>query len=141
MGFHCGTVKSTAGMPFSWGPKRDVVGELVNAMRAAGLHYGVNNHSMEHLTFISPPGGPTDLDDPGYADFYRMDRSPEATRTFLAEWVKKNYELIDQYKPDLLWFDNGINPRVLDPLKLEVAAYYYNRAVQWGQAGFDCQQV
>ena len=42
-------------------------------------------------------------------------------------------ELIDQYQPDLLWFDNGIDIRYLDPLKLRVAAYYYNRAKAWGK--------
>ena len=45
--------------------------------------------------------------------------------------MKKNIELIDQYQPDVMWFDNGVNSRVLDPLKLKVAAYYYNRALQW----------
>lgn len=117
------------------GPRRDLVGELVKALRQQGLHYGVDNHSIEHFTFIDrPPGGiPTDLDDPAYADFYWMDRSPEALRRFLTLWLEKNYELIDKYQPDLLWFDNGINPRVLDPLKLAVAAYYYNRARSWGK--------
>ena len=117
------------------GPKRDLVGELVTALRAHGLRYGVDNHSIEHFTFIDrPPGGiPTDLDDPDNADFYWMDRSPGALQRFLTLWVEKNYELIDKYQPDLLWFDNGINPRVLDPLKLEVAAYYYNRASTWGK--------
>jgi alpha-L-fucosidase len=117
------------------GPKRDLVGELVAALRREGLHYGVDNHSIEHFTFIDrPPGGiPTDLDDPNYADFYWMDRRPEALQRFLTLWVEKNYELIDKYHPDLLWFDNGINPRVLDPLKLRVAAYYYNRARAWGK--------
>jgi alpha-L-fucosidase len=33
----------------------------------------------------------------------------------------------------MLWFDNGANLRLLDPLKLRVAAYYYNRARQWGK--------
>jgi alpha-L-fucosidase len=45
--------------------------------------------------------------------------------------VKKNIELIDQYQPDVMWFDNGVNSRTLDPLKMKVAAYYYNRALQW----------
>jgi alpha-L-fucosidase len=40
-------------------------------------------------------------------------------------------ELIDQYQPDIFWYDNGINSRDYDPLKLKVAAYYYNRALQW----------
>jgi alpha-L-fucosidase len=39
--------------------------------------------------------------------------------------------LIDSYHPDLLYFDNGINPRVLDPLKQKLAAYYFNQALTW----------
>jgi alpha-L-fucosidase len=33
----------------------------------------------------------------------------------------------------MLWFDNGVDQRFLDPLKLWIAAYYYNRAAQWGK--------
>lgn len=52
---------------------------------------------------------------------------------FLSDWTLRNFELIDKYQPDLMWFDNGANLRVLDPLKLRVAAYYYNRARAWGK--------
>jgi alpha-L-fucosidase len=31
----------------------------------------------------------------------------------------------------MLWLDSGVNSRQLDPVKLRVAAYYYNRARQW----------
>ena len=31
------------------------------------------------------------------------------------------------------WFDNGVDQRFLDPLKLWFAAYYYNRAAEWGK--------
>ena len=41
--------------------------------------------------------------------------------------------MIDKYRPDMLWFDNGVDQRYLDPLKLWVAAYYYNRARAWGK--------
>jgi alpha-L-fucosidase len=52
----------------------------------------------------------------------------------LTDWVNRNLELIDKYQPDMLWFDNGVNHRYYDPLKLTVAAYYYNRAQSWGKA-------
>jgi alpha-L-fucosidase len=88
---------------------------------------------MEHFSFIKPaPGLKTDLADPEWADFYSVaDRSPEAYQRFLADWVARNKELIDKYQPDTLYFDNGVNARSLDPQKLEVAAYYYNRAAEW----------
>lgn len=117
------------------GPHRDLVGDLAKAVRKQGLKFGVSNHDMEHFTFIRPtPGLKTDLYDPKWAAFYSVaDRSPAACEKFLESWVAQNEELINQYRPDLLWFDNAVNPRRLDPLKLKVAAYYYNRAATWGK--------
>jgi alpha-L-fucosidase len=75
-----------------------------------------------------------DLYDPKWADFYNVaDRSDAACERFLTNWFARNVELIDKYQPDILWFDNGIDQRYLDPLKLRVAAYYYNRAREWGK--------
>jgi alpha-L-fucosidase len=119
------------------GPHRDIIGELAKATRAQGLRFGVTNHNIEHYTFIEtskfPEGMKTDLDAPGYEDFYWTKHNDERLKLFLANWVKKNIELIDQYHPDILWYDNGLNARAYDPLKLDVAAYYYNRARQWGK--------
>jgi alpha-L-fucosidase len=117
------------------GPKRDLIGELAVAVRRQGMKFGVTNHSMEHYTFIAPvaPATKTDLNLPEYADFYWVDHSDARLQKFFELWVAKDEELIDKYQPDVLWFDNGVNPRVLDPLKLKVAAYYYNRALQWGK--------
>lgn len=118
------------------GPKRDLIGDLGKAVRKQGLKFGVSNHRIEHFTFINPTKGlKTDLDDPACADFYSVsERSPAACERFLADWVARNFELIDQYQPDLIYFDNGVNARLYDPLKLKVAAYYYNRAAERGEA-------
>ena len=117
---------------YNMGPHRDLVGEMAVATRKAGLKFGICSHNMEHYTFVNPtPGLKTDVDDPKYADLYWHNRSDARLQEFLEDWVKKNIELIDQYRPDVMWFDNGVNSRVLDPLKLKVAAYYYNRALQW----------
>lgn len=116
------------------GPKRDLIGEMAAATRKAGLKFGVCNHSIEHYTFIRPtPGLQTDLDDPQFADFYWTTHSDARLRKFLEDWVAKSMELIDKYRPDILWYDNGVNARDYDPLKLKVAAYYYNRAKEWGK--------
>jgi alpha-L-fucosidase len=115
------------------GPRRDLIGDLGKAVRNRGLKFGVSHHGIEHFTFIQPTKGlATDLNDPAWAGFYSVaDRSEAACEKFLANWVAENVELMDQYQPDILWFDNGVNSRVFDPLKLKVAAYYYNRAVEW----------
>jgi alpha-L-fucosidase len=122
------------------GPRRDVVGELATAVRKRKMKFALSNHGIENFTFINPApaldatlkAASADLYDPRWRAFYNVaDRSAPAMAAFLTDWVERNIELIDRYRPDLLWFDNGVNLRVLDPLKLHVAAYYYNRAAAW----------
>lgn len=124
------------------GPKRDVIGELAKAVRKQGMKFGVANHGIENFQFINPPAelaekmraNKADLYDPAWADFYNVaDRSDAACERFLVNWYERNVELIDKYQPDLMYFDNGIDQRYLDPLKLSIAAYYYNRARSWGK--------
>jgi alpha-L-fucosidase len=122
------------------GPKRDLIGDLAKAVRAQGLKFGVSNHGIEAFQFVNPnkelaatlKEKQADLYDPKWAEFYHVaDRSDEACKRFLVNWAERNVELIDKYQPDMLWFDNGVDMRFIDPLKLWVAAYYYNRAVEW----------
>ncbi len=124
------------------GPKRDIIGELTAAARRQGLKVGVANHGIENFQFINPPRAlaekmkaeQSDLYDPKWADFYNYaDRSDAAMERFLVNWYERNVELIDKYQPDLIYFDNGVDQRYLDPLKLQIAAYYYNRAKSWGK--------
>lgn len=124
------------------GPKRDVIGELTAAVRRQGMKVGVANHGIENFQFINPPrelaekmkAEHADLYDPKWADFYNYaDRSDAAMERFLVNWYERNVELIDKYQPDLIYFDNGVDQRYLDPLKLKLAAYYYNRARGWGK--------
>ena len=124
------------------GPKRDVIGELAVAVRKHGMKLGVANHGIENFEFINPPfelaekmkAEKVDLYDPKWADFYNYaDRSNAAMKRFLVNWYERNLELIDKYEPDLIYFDNGVDQRHIDPLKLEIAAYYYNRSKSWGK--------
>ena len=124
------------------GPKRDVIGELAVAVRKQGMKLGVANHGIENFQFINPPPElagkmkeeKADLYDPKWADFYNYaDRSDAAMKRFLVNWYERNVELIDKYQPDLIYFDNGVDQRHIDPLKLQIAAYYYNRAKSWGK--------
>ena len=117
------------------GPKRDLIGDLAVAVRKRGLKFGVTNHRFEHFTFINPAAGlKTDLYDPEWAEFYSVaDRGTNALQKFLEDWIARNVELIDKYQLDLLWWDNGVNSRAYDPLKLKVFAYFYNRAQEWGK--------
>jgi alpha-L-fucosidase len=129
------------------GPHRDLIGDLAKAVRAQGIKFGVSNHGIEAFQFIHPDASTqskalmaelkakqADIFDPAWQDFYHVaDRSDQACRKFLINWAQRNAELIDKYQPDMLYFDNGVDQRYLDPLKLWVAAYYYNRAAAWGK--------
>ncbi|HWA09830.1 MAG TPA: alpha-L-fucosidase [Opitutaceae bacterium] len=116
------------------GPKRDIIGDLEKAARRQGLHFGVSNHRVEHYGFIPVPSVPSDLTDPALQDFYwTMNHGDALYQKFLEDWVARNVELIDKYHPEALYFDNGINSRGLDPIKLKVTAYFYNRAEERGQ--------
>ncbi len=132
------------------GPHRDLLGELADATRVAGLVFCLSNHRMENWDFMYPAAGlKTDLFDPAYADFYGPPQ-PHAEKpqpgevfegkaahqspAFLEEWLRRNQELVDKYRPQMVFFDNGVNPRAFDDVKLRFAAYYYNRAATWGLA-------
>ncbi|SDL65251.1 alpha-L-fucosidase [Pedobacter sp. ok626] len=135
------------------GPHRDLIGELAKAVRNEGLKFGVSNHRMENWNFMYPAlATKSDLFDPAYADFYgppqpTRKREPAAgiaagdevmngldapqSQAFLEEWLRRCQELVDKYQPDMFWFDNGVNGRAFDPIKLRFAAYYYNSASKW----------
>jgi alpha-L-fucosidase len=133
-GFSLWNSKTNPWNAANMGPKRDLVGEMAIATRKAGLKFGFASHNMEHYTFVNPkPGLKSDVDDPQYDSFYWHIHNDARLQQFLEDWVAKSEELIDQYQPDIIWYDNGLNGRQFDPLKMKVAAYYYNRARQWGK--------
>jgi len=116
----------------NYGPHRDIDGDLIKALQKVGLKTGISDHSFFHFVFIPALPG-SDEYDPKWAAFYSVaDRSPAARVKFMHDWVAKRIETIDKYHPDMLWFDMGTE-HPIDPLKIRVAAYYYNRARQWGK--------
>ncbi len=121
------------------GPKRDLIGELAAAVRKQDLIFGLSSHRMEHHDFAYPaPGVSNDEFDPKYAGFYGPPipgnmNDGNASPAFQGDWLARVQELVDKYQPRLIYFDNGVNPREYDDVKLRAAAYYYNRAAEWGQ--------
>jgi len=121
------------------GPKRDLIGELAASVRKRNLIFGCSFHRMEHHTFMYPAAGvANDQFDPRYAAFYGPPvpgemNDGEASAAFQEDWLARAQELIDKYQPQLLYFDNGVNSRNYDGVKLRCAAYYYNRTLDWRQ--------
>lgn len=128
------------------GPRRDLIGELAQAVRDDGLVFGVSSHRAEHWWFMN--GGrefDSDVNDPQYADFYgpatpvattewrSRDWEPRPDALFLEDWLARCCELVDRYRPQLFWFDWWIEQIVFQPYVQRFAAYYYNRGLEWGQ--------
>jgi alpha-L-fucosidase len=116
----------------NYGPHRDLDGDLIKAVRKVGLKTGISDHSAFHFVFIPALAG-SDQYDPKWANFYNVaDKSNGARTKFMHDWVAKRIETIDKYQPDMLWFDMSTD-HSWDPLKMQVSAYYFNRARQWGK--------
>ena len=133
------------------GPERDVLGELKTAVENVGLAFCASNHRAEHYFFMNM-GRTFDSDvcNERYADFYgpayycrelssdKMGvtasncRSVPPTEDFLKDWLVRICELIDKYKPKVVYFDWWIHNRAFKPYLKKFAAYYYNRSAEWG---------
>ena len=134
------------------GPRRDVVGELAEAVRRQGMVFGVSSHRAEHWWFMN--GGrefESDVNDPHYADFYgpatpiansashenaawkSQDWRPRPDGRFMEDWLARCCELVDKYRPQVFWFDWWIEQAAFEPYVQRFAAYYYNRGIEWGQ--------
>ncbi len=61
----------------------------------------------------------------------RCDSPPDAD--FLDDWLARTCELVDLYRPQVVWFDWWINNLAFAPYLQKFAAYYYNRGAEWGQ--------
>jgi alpha-L-fucosidase len=118
------------------GPERDVLGDLLAAVDEAWLVRGASTHRAEHWFFMN--GGmafDSDVRDPAYSDLYgpalRKEMNP--TERFLEDWLLRTVEIIDGYRPQILYFDTGIEEPSFEPYLRRLAAYYYNRAAEWGR--------
>ncbi len=62
-----------------------------------------------------------------------LDSQPYPSAEYMEDWLARMVELIDLYQPQLIWFDWWIEQKALEPYLKQFAAYYYNRAAQWGK--------
>jgi alpha-L-fucosidase len=118
------------------GPKRDIVGEMEKAIRNHGMrfitsfHHAFNNqHPIEKFPTGYYPhieGWPTASDDPNLRLLYG--NLPRAE--FLQLWKGKLLEVIDGYRPDIIWFDFVLGD-IPEESRKEFLAYYFNKAKEW----------
>jgi alpha-L-fucosidase len=118
------------------GPKRDLIGDLAAAVRKQGLVFGLSSHRAEHWWFFDE-GTKLDCDvkDPKYAGLYGPAQSDKTQPdpAFLDDWLLRTTELVDKYRPQLVWFDWWIEQPAFAPYLRKFGAYYYNRGEQWSR--------
>jgi alpha-L-fucosidase len=127
------------------GPRRDMLGELGAAVEARGIVLGASSHRVEHWFFMSHGREfDSDIREPmARGDFYwpampeaaLHDRfsHPAPTDEFLTDWLLRCCELVDRYRPKLIYFDWWIQHQAVKPYLRRFAAYYYNRAENGGR--------
>lgn len=135
---------------FEMGPKRDVLGEIKEAVEERGLTFCTSSHRAEHWFFMSHGKEfDSDVKEPlSRGDFYwpsmpepeNMDllSEPYPTEEYLQDWLIRTCEIIDEYQPKALYFDWWIQHESFKPYLKKLAAYYYNMGVKWGKEVIIC---
>jgi alpha-L-fucosidase len=146
-GFAMWDSKATPWNAKDMGPKRDITGELEKAIKGRDMKFICTFHHAKQLQrhdsipidssdvgyrFSSYPffkGMPPSSDDEKLK--YLYGNLPEDQ--WLEEiWLAKLKEVIDQYQPDIMWFDYVLD-LIPDTFRREYCAYYLNEAEKWGK--------
>ncbi len=103
------------------GPKLDLAGLLANEIRKKNMKVVFSMHHAYNIT--------------GYFEY--VPKSEDTTIQMLygqlgkekneALWLAKHKEIIDNYKPDIIYQDFNLH-RISQPVLLEFLSYYYNSA-------------
>lgn len=143
-GFSMWASKVTPWNAMDKGPHRDVVGELEKAIKGHDMKFITTFHHAENLQrykdlldekdfkysyypFIK--GMPPTSEDPELKYLYGY--IPE--KQWLKEvWLPKLEEVINNYHPDIMWFDSGLD-LIPEDYRAQFAAYYLNAAEDWGK--------
>lgn len=125
------------------GPKRDIIGEISRAARKRGIVFGLSSHRAENYWYYDEGMKfDSDVRDDRNAGLYGL-RLPKPADHFdplapqlppnehLENWLARTCELVDKYRPQLVWFDWWIFHRAFAGSLQKFAAYYYNKAAQW----------
>ncbi len=127
------------------GPKRDVLGEITAECKKAGLMNCASSHRVEHWFFMGHGKEfDSDIKEPlKRGDFYwpampeqnqqDLFSEPTPTSEYLEDWLCRCCEIVDKYRPKIIYFDWWIQHSAVKPYLKKFAAYYYNRAEEWGE--------
>jgi alpha-L-fucosidase len=141
------------------GPKKDIVGMWKKAAEKEGLRFGVTTHAARTWVWMEPSqnadtegpykgvpydGNLTKAEGKGtwwegldpqdlYAQNHPIGAKPNAA--YCIKYFKRIRQLIDDYRPDLLYFDDAVLPLYRETgdeeYGLRLAAHYYNSSIEW----------
>jgi alpha-L-fucosidase len=108
------------------GPKLDLVGLLTDAIRKKNMKIILSMHHAYNIT--------------GYYSAVPQTNDPKLQMLFgqqgkdknEAFWLSKHKEIIDNYKPDIIWQDFNLHI-ISQSVLLEFLSYYYNKASDWNK--------
>lgn len=69
---------------------------------------------------------------PEPSDLQDLFSSPEPSQEYLEDWLVRCCEIVDRFQPRIVYFDWWIQHSAVKPYLRKFAAYYYNRAGEWG---------
>jgi len=141
------------------GPRRDVVGEMADAVRGQGMKVVTTFHHLRWDYFddgrrLCPPG--VGVNDPRFSGLYGPVHEPgdpklgtwlidglikdprehigdPISEEFREEGYQKFIEVIDKYCPDQLQIDGGTCVRLGEDRLKRMLAHYFNSAEAWGK--------
>lgn len=121
---------------YDMGPHQDIVGELAKAIRKQGMKFLVTFHAgrnelwkddgqwIGHYQYVKKYF-PSLLNNPKQAIMYGY----LPRKVFLEKWRGELEELVNNYHPDMMWFD-GQTDLVPDSVIKKYLAFYFNKADQ-----------
>jgi len=109
---------------FNMGAKRDILGELKQASKKRGIRFCASSHRIENWWF---------LDGEAHFDQHCLYPPSPPSAEFMEDWLVRTAELIDNYQPEILYFDWWIQITAMKPYVKKISAYYYNRGLEWGK--------
>jgi len=128
------------------GPHRDVVGEMLEAVRKYDMKTFASFHYYTNWFFFNPGRMlcpyKTDVNDPRYSGLYGPVRDVKGpwhrepiSEEFQKRWYNSVIEVIDKYGPDQLWFEIGFSDRkCIGPKYVKaVLAHHFNTAAKRGK--------
>jgi alpha-L-fucosidase len=138
------------------GPKKDLVGIWAEAARKNGLRFGVTVHcgrswSWYEVAHGADKDGPMkgvpydgnlkkedgkgqwwDGLDPQELYVRAHEKGEKPDQAYVDKFYNRVKDLVDHYKPDLLYFDDSVLPlNGFSDTGLKIAAHYYNSSILW----------